>query len=184
MPQRAMAVPMTRVLPSGALDARIEELERSEGGERAALLAMIATGKGTPIASLMDDWLLEKAMRPRQTLDYRRAVTKFEAWLVTTAKRPSTVETVNRKVAADYKTQAFVRTGVHPKTANKDISALSGFWKWLEPRGLVTENVWQGQSLPKGRRTVKSRATATPVSRPKPTPWRHEEWGGLSSAVA
>ena len=111
------------------------------------MLSTIATGKGTPIASQIEDWLAEKDMKPRQKVDYRRAVTRFEAWLVGSS-RASTVEAVTRTMAGDYKTQAFVRTGAHPKTANKDISALSSFWNWLEPRGLTKENVWRGQSLP------------------------------------
>ena len=66
-------------------------------------------------------------------------------------RSPRPLESINRKIAGEYKTAAFVRTGVHAKTANKDISALSSFWRWLEPRGLATENVWRGQSLPKSK---------------------------------
>ncbi len=46
-------------------------------------------------------------MKPRQKIDYRRAVSKFEAWLASSA-RPSTVEAITRTMAGEYKTQAFV----------------------------------------------------------------------------
>ena len=135
-----------------ALGGRLDELERSEGEGRAEILATIAYGRGTPISSQIEDWLAEKDMKNRQKVDYRRAVTKFEAWL-TSSGRPSTVEAITRTIAGEYKTEVFVRTGTHPKTANKDISALSTFWRWLEPRGLAKENVWRGQGLPKPKRT-------------------------------
>jgi integrase len=136
----------------GALSDRLDELERAEGRGRAGMLSLVATGRGTPIAALIDDWLAEKDMKVRQKLDYRRAVSKFEAWLLRSGK-PSTVEAITKTIAGEYKTAAFVRTGANAKTANKDISALSTFWRWLEPRGLATENVWRGQGLPKPKRS-------------------------------
>jgi integrase len=135
-----------------ALSVRLDEVEEREGEARAVMLATIATGRGTPIAALIDDWLAEKDMKPRQKLDYRRAVTKFDAWLMKVGK-PSTVEAITKTIAGEYKTAAFVRTGANAKTANKDISALSTFWRWLEPRGLAQENVWRGQGLPKPKRS-------------------------------
>jgi integrase len=133
-----------------ALDARREEVARREGEERAGLLTMVATAVGTPITSLVEDWLAEKPMKPRQKIDYRRAVTKFEAWM-TDNRMPAMVEYATRQIAGDYKTRAFVRRRVHWKTTNKDLSALMGFWKWLEPRGIAKENIWKGQLLPKQR---------------------------------
>ena len=62
-------------------------------------------------------------MRPQQTLDYRRAVTKLTTWLASSA-HPPTVEAVTKRVASDYRMATFVRPGVNPKTANKDTSAV------------------------------------------------------------
>ena len=98
----------------------------------------------------MEDWLAERNMKPRQVLDYRRAVAKLDAWL-SSEKLAGTVEGVTRKVAGRYISGACVKAKVHWKTANKDISCLSSFWKWLEPKGYVPENVWKGQSLQKQR---------------------------------
>ena len=133
-----------------ALEHRYDELVKSEGEQRASSLARVATGKETPITILVEDWLTERAMRPRQSLDYRRAVTKLTTWLATEG-HPPTVEGVTKRVASDYRMAAFVRAGVNPKTANKDISALSSLWKFAERRGLVEDNPWRGQSLPKAK---------------------------------
>lgn len=130
------------------LDARYHEIVRADGRAKAEAFIAIATAKGTPIAALADDWLAEKPMKQRQKLDYRRAVTKFEAWALA-RNLSGTAEAVTKRHAGDYKTSAFVRAGVNWRTANKDISALSGYWKWLETRGIAPENVWRGMMLPK-----------------------------------
>ena len=135
---------------STALEHRYEELVKTEGEERALALVKVAAGKETPLQALIDDWLTERAMRPRQTLDYRRAVAKLTAWL-TTSGLPPTIEAVTKRAASDYRMATFVRPGVNPKTANKDISALSSLWKFAERRGLVEDNPWRGQSLPKAK---------------------------------
>jgi hypothetical protein len=62
---------------STALEARYEELVRTEGEERASAMVKVAAGKETPLQALIEDWLTERAMRPRQSLDYRRAVSKL-----------------------------------------------------------------------------------------------------------
>lgn len=136
-----------------ALEARHDELVRAEGREKAGTFATIATAKGTPISALADDWLAEKPMKPRQKLDYRRAVTKFEAWaLASQSGTGGMAEAVTKRTAGDYKTLGFVRAGANWRTANKDFSALSGYWKWLVTRGIAKENVWQGMLLPKLKR--------------------------------
>ena len=127
---------------------------RSEGEDRAVLLARIAHGQATPLSALIPDYLQEKGMKPRQSLDYRRAILKLEAWLSARPLSP-TIAAVTKRIASDYRLEVFIRQGVHPRTANKDISAISGLWKWAERRGLVEDNPWRGQMLPEpkaGRR--------------------------------
>ncbi|WP_417999879.1 tyrosine-type recombinase/integrase, partial [Hyphomicrobium sulfonivorans] len=87
-------------------------------------------------------------MKLRQHLDYRRAVKRFTAWLEDT-KLPGSIEATSRKTAGRYVSEAMVGKGVHPTTANKDITALSGYWKWLIKKGHCAENIWSGQSLRK-----------------------------------
>ena len=142
-----------------ALSARYDELVRFAGRAKAEAFAAIATAKGTPISALVDDWLAEKLMKPRQKNDYRRAVVKFEVWTFK-QKLGGTAEAVTKRNAGEYKTAAFVRAGANWKTANKDISALSGYWKWLVTQGVARENIWQGMLLPKLRPAEDARKRA------------------------
>jgi hypothetical protein len=59
---------------------RYEELVRSKGKPTADALVEIAIGRATPITpTLIDEWIAERQMKPRQVLDYRRAVKKLLA---------------------------------------------------------------------------------------------------------
>jgi len=127
---------------------RAEEIAVKEGVTRAKDFHDVAVGQATPITRLIDKWLAERPMKPRQQVDYRRAVEKFSGWLAA-QRLAASIEAVTRKVAGRYVTDVFVETGAHPKTANKDISCLSSLWKWAERKGFVEENVWRGQSLAK-----------------------------------
>jgi hypothetical protein len=138
---------------STALEARYEALVKEEGQERASAMVKVAAGKETPIIALIDDWLTERGMRPRQVHDFRRAVAKLTTWLAVQG-HPPTIEGVTKRIASDYRMAAFVRPGVNPKTANKDISALSSLWKFAMRRALVDSIPWAGQSLTANQRGV------------------------------
>ena len=75
-----------------ALSYRLDEIERAMGEPQAATLAAIAYGKGTPISALVEDYLREKAFRPRQAHEYARTIRGFEGWLQEEAKLAGTVE--------------------------------------------------------------------------------------------
>jgi integrase len=122
------------------------------GEPQAATLAAIATGQGTPISSLIEDYLREKAFRPRQAREYGRAIRAFEGWLQEEAELAGTVEAVTRRVVADWRRDTLIRTSVHHKTANRAVSCLSSFWRWLELQGHVHgDSPWRGMSLLKGK---------------------------------
>jgi integrase len=124
---------------STLLEDRYEELVRSRGQPAAAAYVEIATGRATPITpTLIEEWIAEREMKPRQVLDYRRAVRKLLVHLPT-----ATVEAVDKRAAGDYRA-ALTRLGVHPRTAAKDVSALASLWKHLESRGLASSNPWRG----------------------------------------
>jgi len=130
-----------------ALSARLDEVERREGEDRAGMLATIAYGRATPIGPLADQWVADKPMKAKQKLDYRRAIAKLEAWL-SDKGLPPTMETITKQVAATYRDETFVKGGVHSRTANKDLSAISGLWKHAERKDLIEGNPWRGQFLP------------------------------------
>lgn len=136
------------------LGDRAEEIEKRDGIIRARTFVDIATGKGTPINSMIDGWLAETNMKPRQKIDYRRAVTKFSAWLIDN-KLPETIEACTRKVAGRYVSGKFVAASVNVRTANKDISAISSYWRWLTKKGYIETNIWERQSLPKPKGKTK-----------------------------
>lgn len=128
---------------------RAKELERTLGEDKASDFYKTAMGLATPISSLIDAWLAERMdMKVRQRNDYRRAVIKFIGWLQV-VRLPASIEEATRKTAGRYVSEAMVKGGVNWKTANKDISALSGYWKWLVKKGYVEANIWSNQSLPK-----------------------------------
>lgn len=134
------------------IEDRVEEIAGSEGPDRAALFYGVAMGQATPVETLVDTWIGETDMKPRQKLDYTRAVRKLAAWLKE-CRLSSDVEAIDRKVAGRYVSK-FIKEGVNPRTTNKDISCLSSMWKWLAKRGYVTSSVWSGQSVkqPKARK--------------------------------
>jgi integrase len=120
---------------------------KAQGEEKANILASIATGRATPVGPLADQWLAEKPLKAKQRLDYRRAVAKLETWMAGKSM-PPTLQAVTKQIAASYRDEAFVRAGVHSRSANKDLSALSGLWKHAERKDLITGNPWRGQFLP------------------------------------
>jgi hypothetical protein len=130
-----------------ALEARWEEVANAQGEEKANILASIATGRATPVGPLADQWLAEKPLKAKQRLDYRRAVAKLETWMAGKSM-PPTLQAVTKQIAASYRDEAFVRAGVHSRSANKDLSALSGLWKHAERKDLIIGNPWRGQFLP------------------------------------
>jgi len=158
---------------STALEARYDELVRAEGTARADTLAAIATGRATPLVPLADRWLEGKAMKARQRLGYRLAAGKLEAWLMS-AGHPPTIEAVTKPVASDYRA-SLIKAGMHPRTANKDLSVLSGLWRYAEGRGVVADgfNPWRGQTIA---------ASAGPSAEKRP--FKDEEIATLLSYLA
>ena len=74
---------------STLLEQRYEELVRSQGQPTADAYVEIATGRAMPITtSLIEEWIAERQMKPRQILDYRRAVKKLLAHLPTATVEP------------------------------------------------------------------------------------------------
>ena len=59
---------------------------------------------------------------------------------------PLTVLEVTNKIAGEFKIEVFSKTGVHPKTANKQLSSLRTYWKWLlvNPRLLIVDEPTRG----------------------------------------
>ena len=135
---------------------RAEAIERAEGRERAAAFGDIALGRATPLALHIEDWLAEPgqkgAYRGRTLADYRRIVTGFGAWLGERG-HAVVVERVTRLIAGRY-LGALHGSGLGPARIRTVVAALSGYWQWMERRGVVGEgsnNPWSRQAPAKGK---------------------------------
>jgi hypothetical protein len=130
----------------------------AERERRAGFFRAVSTGRGTPLMAYLSQWHDQQVNRKERTKgDDRRALEHLEQWCKATGVQPI-LERITRKVAgqfiADLPTFAVTARGgqrLTNKTANKHFSSLSGYWKWLAARGLLEENVWRGQFLPKER---------------------------------
>jgi integrase len=138
-----------------------EQLRTMAGPDLAARFLEIATAEATPIAGLPEQWLAElKGHLSEQTIGQHKATVKsFVAWA---GGDGLTIEAVNRRKAGDYLTQQLVRS-VAAKTAKRHVSSLSSLWKWLQSRGLATENPWEKHKIG-GARKSKSRFAFTDAS--------------------
>lgn len=129
------------------LPERAEEIERRHGTEAAVSFVKVATGRATPIATLEPAWLAEANYAGRTETARKQAVRKLLEWC-RASSISETVEAVDRKTAGRFISEAFIAKGADPATANKLITGLSAFWKWMERRGHATAgNPWERQSL-------------------------------------
>jgi integrase len=137
------------------LDLMAEHFEETEGAAAATTLLDVARGRATPLLHFVDAWLAEGGakgpLKERTKASYKADVERLGAW----AKRvrvPSTIEAFTRKVAGRYVTEELVTAKVDAKTANRRISAVSSYWRWLCKRAGVDANPWERQSVAKATR--------------------------------
>lgn len=129
------------------VDTRAAEIAKEHGDGVALAFRNIATGIVTPIAPLIDRWLRDIDVAPRTEPTYRRALGRFIEW-GNTNNRAVHVEAINRRLAGEY--VSGVLAEMVRASANRDLSALSGFWVWLDQRGYVTgDNPWSRQRFSK-----------------------------------
>jgi len=142
------------------VERRAGEIARAEGQERADAFAQVALGRVTPLDLHIPDWLAEPgqkgAYRSRTVDDYRRIVAGFGVWLAREEKA-ALVERVGRRVAGRY-LAVLNGKGLSAARVRTIVSALSGYWTWLERRGVLDEgtaNPWPRQAPAKDRGGVR-----------------------------
>lgn len=127
----------------------------SDRERRAGYFHNIATGQETPLTALLQQWHIQAINRkPRTKGDDARALGYLEEWCKSNRIHP-TLEAISRKVAGRFigdlpTIAASAWTGqqrLTNTTANKYLSSLSGYWKWLMARGMIEDNIWRGQRL-------------------------------------
>ncbi|MCK1531165.1 tyrosine-type recombinase/integrase [Bradyrhizobium sp. 182] len=116
----------------------------------AGIFSRLATGESTPLRSFVAQWHGQSARHPRVMKDDERALELLEVWC-REHRVDAAIEAVTRKVAGSFIGELLDEGSRTPRTINKYISSLSGYWKWLKRRGHVDENVWREQSLPKAK---------------------------------
>lgn len=141
-----------------ALDRIIDRAEEigTRGGsssdasssDEARGFAELATGRATPIRTYVDRWLEMTTYAERTKADARTAVEQLCEWLKETG-RPDFIERIDDRTAADFRDEGLLQRKVHRKTANKKLSALRQYWKWLGTSFGLRPNPWLEKSLPK-----------------------------------
>jgi site-specific recombinase XerD len=132
-------------------------VQAQHGANAAQTFAAVATGTATPLAALLDRWFAEKAFTVGYKDDIRRAMGRLERWCKDNAT-PITLKAIDTATAGRFVHERYVETKVDWKTANKDISSLPSYWRYLKRRHGITGNPWQEQRLerPKQREETAS----------------------------
>jgi integrase len=139
--------------PVETIDSNTGDRTFEYDGEReptAGTFYRLATGSVTPLRTFVSQWQGQSARHPRAMKDDDRALDLLDAWCREN-RVDAAIEAVTRKVAGRFIGGLLDGGGRTPRTINKYISSLSGYWKWLVRRGHVDENVWREQSLPKAK---------------------------------
>jgi integrase len=70
------------------------------------------------------------------------------------------VEAITRAAAGRFIHERYVEPQVDAKTANKDISCLNSYWKWMRKREGVKDNPWSEQRLDEANRSREATETS------------------------
>lgn len=117
-----------------------------------------------PIEALLDTFFVEKALRDRQKVFYRRVINAFTRWMVVKSLSP-TIGHVTWETAGQYVTERHVPGHREAKAVNNEVSALSSYWKFLiDKKGKATFNPFEGKSI------ERQQVRATAIKKRKFTP--------------
>lgn len=145
-----------REMTKAGLSDRLDRLREAAPAD-AAVYADIVAGRADPLDTHLDRYLTTrkaaKDFAQRSEADCRTAMGDLATWLKE-AKYPLTVQSVTSRVAGEFRDLGMVAKGMNPRTINKKLSLLSGFWKWMIKVGILdhdTLNPWGGKQLPRTR---------------------------------
>ncbi|MDH5529465.1 MAG: hypothetical protein OEY05_05455, partial [Paracoccaceae bacterium] len=108
----------------------------------------VAKGKRTPLMLPAEDFRRQKdeSWQGKTWGKFDKITKELEGWLIK-RRGVATLEHVDRRAVGEFIASMLKDHGWKHKTLNGYISALSQYWLWLEKRGLVQSNPWQGQGL-------------------------------------
>jgi integrase len=127
----------------------VDALRAAGQHDEAGILASVAQGKATPLDTYTDAWLAEGGARgpvtARTTIKYRAILGDLKEWL-TRERHPVLIEAVTKDVAGRWVT-SLLSAGVHSRTINAKVSAMSSYWRWLMKRTSIRQNPWANQAI-------------------------------------
>lgn len=141
---------------------RCYEIEDKHGEAAAMAYADIAYGRATPMRTLLENCLNASDHGPKFKGLTRRAVGRLEEWCGK-SETPRTIEAITPMVAAQFEDEALSRDHMQAATFQSYRSALSGYWEWLQGRGVAAVNPWKGR---KARRAKPHRSEVALRKRP------------------
>lgn len=131
-----------------------------EKEEEARRFSDIANGIRTPLDASRAAYLKQLNVNAKTLADDERAFKRLLDWCKR-EKIPALRETFDKRTAVRY--HDYLRDnsgGLTARTLNKYITRLSQYWKFMERRGEVAANVWQGLTYTIPRETEEDRERA------------------------
>ncbi|RWD44091.1 DUF6538 domain-containing protein [Mesorhizobium sp.] len=130
-----------------AIRLRAEQVEGTEGLDRAKAFFALASGQVTPLGHHAAEFLSHKDYRLKSQGDFRRALDWLGDWL-RDSRLPVALEAVRRVEAGRFLSESLV-VGRSRQKATAYLGFIRQYWVWLLAKGHLTgENPWAGQSLP------------------------------------
>lgn len=112
----------------------------------------VARGHETPLREAEKAFRAQHNMAPKTWGKFAKIMRDLEGYLDDQGSDLS-VEAVTRRVSGHFINAMIQEHGWKSNTINAYLSTLRSYWKFMVARGYATENPWQGQSLPKERRS-------------------------------
>jgi integrase len=132
-----------------------EDIAANEGKARAEMFTGIAYGVHHPIAMFLEDWIEANNYAPRSEASLRQAVTKLETWCKTKEDVPGVLEAITPRIAIRFIEEVFEKPQAGAANANKLISGLRIYWKWLLKRQILdpdtARNPWLETRIAKAK---------------------------------
>jgi len=125
--------------------------------EQAAEFVGIARGQLTAIDADHAKFMDASGVKKRTRDDDVRSIELLKTWC-TQAKIQPYLQNITKKVAVKFCDEVTtIKPDLSPVTLNKIISRLSVYWTWLESRGAVDDNVWQGRRFKEPAETTETK---------------------------
>jgi integrase len=144
----------------------VDVVATHHGASAARAFKGIAHGTATPLLMHVDAWLREGGakgpLNPRTATQYRSDINRLAKWAA--ARGVTTIEGMTEAVAGRYVTEELVARGIHWATANRKITAVASYWRWLRKRAGVKAHPWAGQSMAKGAARRGAKAPKRPFT--------------------